>query len=84
MNISGARYQEFNGRKPIFTVVIPELFYLRRMTVSVRSPKGKKSKITFYVFYNYRNTIRGTVAAPDRVRAKKAILQDSPSAEFFR
>lgn len=79
-------YQNFAGRAPTFTVVpvIPELFYLRRVTANVRSPKGKKSKITFYIFYNYRNTVRGSVTATTRVAAKKAIRKDTPSAEFFR
>jgi len=79
-------YQEFSGHTPTFSVVplIPELFYLRRVTANVRSPKGKKSKITFYIFYNYRNTVRGSVTATTRVAAKRAIRRDTPSAEFFR
>jgi hypothetical protein len=70
--------------RPIFEIVVTELFYLRKLTVKVKAPKGGDKQIRLYVFFNYRNTIRGTVNAPSRDAAKRAILKERPSTEFFR
>lgn len=69
-----------------FTVVpdIPAFLYLRRMTVSVCVPNGKRTKLTFYVFYNYRGTVRGTVLAAQRHLAKRALRKEYPAIQFYR
>lgn len=74
------------SKKLNFRVVpdIPEFFYLRKMTLSVKSPNGKRTKITLYVFCNYSGTIRGTVLATQRHLAKRALRKEYPAIQFYR
>jgi len=63
---------------------IPQMFYLRKMTITITSPSGNKQKTTVYIYWNYRNTQRGVVNTIFRRVAKQVILTNHPEAEFWR
>ena len=58
--------------------------YLRRMVATTTSPHGKKMKVIFYVYFDFQNTMRGTVPGRTRRAAFRNLLKIHPTAELFR
>lgn len=63
---------------------IPQMFYLRKLILTVTNRRGKKIKQTVHVYWNYRNTVRGVLCTANRNKAKDMILSTNPEAEFWR
>jgi hypothetical protein len=56
---------------------IPQMFYLRKMMITVHvkdGPSVMRKNIIVHVYWNYRNTIHGIVDTDDREFAKHAII----------
>lgn len=57
----------------------PQMYYLRKLTLGRQG-----DQLTLYVFWNYRNTVKGSVKTDSRTTAKRVIRKANPEAVFFR
>lgn len=60
------------------------MFYLRSYRIKARGPGGKVFTRTIHIYWNYRRTRQGIVDTDVRSRAKTAISNLYPEAEFYR